>query len=408
MTVGGQEQRAAGPGIVERVGQEACQGVGLAVGVDAVEGEGGGEAHARGRVVEEADERGGIVGGEGHGGLAHLGGGIGGGAGRIAGLEPGGGGEDPPRAPAREGGGRPAGGGAEGVGGRGGGGGHEEPVGGVAAPAEGVAEIGDEGLPVGGGEHARGGQAGGGEDAVDAPPIVAGAEIEAGLHRGGDVVGVLDDVALHVGQVQRAVGTGLDGHRAEGGIGRGEELAVGLLGGARAAEDGAVVHEAVAVDEVRDHVADQGARGEPVGEGAAVEEAHAAGGGEAAGLLGMVGARGGDRDREEGRRGAVVGDAGGGEEGLDVAGALDLLDGHDPREEVVDVVGGEGVAGVVADEAEAAAGAEGAAQPAAVGIEGEVGAAQVERGGRQAGLPPGLAVRGTAEPGDAAAVAAVG
>ena len=70
----------------------------------------------------------------------------------------------------------------------------------------------------------------GGHDPPDAAAVVAEAQVGAVFQLVGHEVGVLDDAAVHIDDVQRTVGAELQVDRAEPFVGRGEEL-LAFVGG---------------------------------------------------------------------------------------------------------------------------------------------------------------------------------
>ena len=88
-------------------------------------------------------------------------------------------------------------------------------------------------------------QSGGRHDPVDAAPVVALVEVEFRLHPVGDPLGVFDDAAVHVQDVQRSLRPHRQVDRSEQRVGRGEELHARpgprrLGRGARRVDDGAM------------------------------------------------------------------------------------------------------------------------------------------------------------------------
>ena len=139
----------------------------------------------------------------------------------------------------------------------------QESLGGVALPAVGALQRGDEPRRV---EPVEPGDRAGlpidREDPVDPPLLAAGAEVEPGLPVVGDPLRVLDDGAIHVGDPEGAVGPGLEHRRAEPVVARGQELAVRFVRGPDAAEGHAVGLEHHPVDQVVHRLADEEAAGE--------------------------------------------------------------------------------------------------------------------------------------------------
>ena len=139
----------------------------------------------------------------------------------------------------------------------------QESLGGVALPAVGALQRGDEPRcvePVEPGD--RSGPPIDREDPVDPPLLAAEAEVESGLPVVGDPLRVLDDGAIHVGDPEGAVGPRLEHRRAERVVAGGQELAVRFLRGPDAAEGHAVGLEDHPVDQVVHGVADEEAAGE--------------------------------------------------------------------------------------------------------------------------------------------------
>ena len=134
----------------------------------------------------------------------------------------------------------------------------EEPVGRVAVPGVGVFEQGHqfEGRCPAQPGSGPGSEAGRGES-VDAAAVGAAAEVELGLDVVGDRPGVLDRLAVHVEDGQRAVGGVDEVDGAEPGVGRGEELGLLLSGCAVGAEGHAVGLDDHAVDDVVGDLAEE-------------------------------------------------------------------------------------------------------------------------------------------------------
>ena len=98
-----------------------------------------------------------------------------------------------------------------------------------AAPHVVVLELGDEFAGSGAGEVNRfGRQAGFWGEAIDAAAVVARADVLIFPHFFRDVIGMFDDVALHIDHVKRAVGTKLEADEAGGAVGAGDKFAGGF------------------------------------------------------------------------------------------------------------------------------------------------------------------------------------
>ena len=100
------------------------------------------------------------------------------------------------------------------------------------------------------------------KDSIDAALVGAGAKIEPRLRFRRDPFGMLEDEAIHVRDVERAVRPRLDHRRAEPRIGAREKLAILFIGGALAREGRAVGFEHFAMHDVVDWLADENARRE--------------------------------------------------------------------------------------------------------------------------------------------------
>ncbi len=133
----------------------------------------------------------------------------------------------------------------------------QEPLGGLAAPCVGVGERPDK---------LRGrcrAQSGLGptlesfrHDLVDPPAVLAARQVEVPLDRIGDRGGMLDRLAVHVQDGERAVRRVREVHRPEPVVARGQEFDTRI--GPGRLEDRAVLGERLAVDQVAADVADEG------------------------------------------------------------------------------------------------------------------------------------------------------
>ena len=105
----------------------------------------------------------------------------------------------------------------------------EKALGGEASPHVVVLELGDEFARRGAREVDRfGGQTAFWSEAIDASAVVARADVLVLAHFFGDVIGMFDDVALHIDHVERAVGAKLEANEASGAVGAGDEFARGF------------------------------------------------------------------------------------------------------------------------------------------------------------------------------------
>ena len=131
---------------------------------------------------------------------------------------------------------------------------HQQPLRRVAPPlvrgGQRVDERGEVGVADPG--RVRGGQPLGGHDAVDASLVVAGADVERLLHRVGDPLGVLDDRAVHINDIQPAVRTGGHRDRPEPVVAPAEQLSLRLVPARR--EAGTVWRQHILVHHVHHHV----------------------------------------------------------------------------------------------------------------------------------------------------------
>ncbi len=250
----------------------------------------------------------------------------------------------------------------------------EESLGGEAPPGIAMPEEGDEKgvllkIP-GGGSGGLGPVAMG--DPPDATAIGSGADVLFLADACGDVIGVFDDLAVHVEEVEGAIGAHFEADRAEAGILAGDEFAMGFVGSATGDKDGAVGMDDFPMDEISDDVADEDGALKVGGPGRAAEEAHTAGGGEVAGLFRVIGA--GDRygDGKDAGHFAMIRDAGGGVEGGETGSTVDMGTVHEAVLDVINVVGGEPAAPVVLNESEPAPRSTGEEDPTGIGIEREV------------------------------------
>ena len=125
-------------------------------------------------------------------------------------------------------------------------------------------------------------------NAIDPPLLAAGAEVELAVPVVGNPFGVLDDGAIHVGDPECSVGTGLEHGGPEPVVARGEELAIGLVRPAMAAEGRAVGLEHHPMHQVVDRLADEQASGELGSEEVVAIGRRAVGGGDAVGRVGVV------------------------------------------------------------------------------------------------------------------------
>jgi hypothetical protein len=176
----------------------------------------------------------------------------------------------------------------------------EETEGGIAPPAVGAGEVVEEGDGLGvegdgGGAGSDPALAGGGSGAQtpDAAQVPSGVEVGPAPHFVGEILRMLDGRAVHVGDVQGAVGTlgEVDGAK---GVVRGTEDFVGA-GEATGGEGGAGRDELIEVDEIGGGIAAEDAAVEAGRKVATGPEEDAAGGGESAGVGiggGLVGADG--------------------------------------------------------------------------------------------------------------------
>ena len=226
----------------------------------------------------------------------------------------------------------------------------QEPLGGVALPAVGTLQRGDEPRrvePVEPGDRA--GPPIDREDPVDPPLLAAGAEVEPGLPVVGDPLGVLDDGAIHVGDPEGPVGPRLEHRRAERVVAGGQELAVRFVRRPDAAEGRAVGLEHHPVDQVVHGLADEEAAGEARPEEVVAVRRRAIGRGDVVGGAGVVESVERPADRIEPRRGlqraARVG-------GREVRVAPEVGFGEDVMPAPVGVIVAEPVAPVVAVPAE--------------------------------------------------------
>lgn len=272
----------------------------------------------------------------------------------------------------------------------------EETLGGQSAPGIEIGEVLDElcGCATGGGRTGSG-QSGFGCDSVDAASLLAGAEFELLAHTGWDVVGMFDDVPLHIDQVEGTVGPGFKSDGAEIDVVTGEELAVEFGGGSGGDEDGAVGMDDIAMNEVADDVADQDAAGQIARIRGVPDVSETAGGGEMAGLFGMIGAGLSDRDGMDAGHVTMIGDGMGGWHGGKASEPMQVPDRQDAKLDVVDVVRGEAAAPIVEDQPESASGNVGGFEPARTWVESEI---EMAKGNGWRGQPEGL---------DRAAVAAI-
>ena len=161
----------------------------------------------------------------------------------------------------------------------------EEAGGGVAVPAVGVGEGGDEFGGGGGAERDAGAALPRGvvrHEAVEAAAGVAAIEVEVLLDLFGDAPRVLDDFAIHVADVEGAVGGVGEIHDAHPSIGAGGEFVALLVGGATADETGAVGVDFFPVHELAAGVAREGVVHELVAVGIAAKDGGAGGAGEVA------------------------------------------------------------------------------------------------------------------------------
>lgn len=154
-----------------------------------------------------------------------------------------------------------------------------------------------------------------GSDPPDASAVGSGADVLLFADPFRDVVGVFDDLPMHVEEVEGAVGAHFKADGAEVGIAAGDEFAMGFLRGATGDEDGADGLDDFAMNEIADDIADENGALEIGGPRGAGEESHSACGGEVAGLFRMIGACDGIRDGKDPGHLTVVGDAAGGVEG---------------------------------------------------------------------------------------------
>src|SRR5262249_55499042 len=125
-------------------------------------------------------------------------------------------------------------------------------------------------------------------DAVYAPLLVPGAEVEPGLPVVRDPLGVLDDRAVHVRDPKRTIGTGLEHRGTEPGIARCEELGGFLARGPAAGECGAVGVEDDAMDQVVNRFTDKEAGCELASEEIVAVWGRAIRGGDTSGGFGII------------------------------------------------------------------------------------------------------------------------
>ena len=85
-------------------------------------------------------------------------------------------------------------------------------------------------------------------------------QVELGLHGGGDVLRVLDDLAVHVGDVERSVRAGLDLRRPEPVVFRGEEFRLLLIVRPPAGEGHAVGRHDLVMHQVVDWLGNEDVR----------------------------------------------------------------------------------------------------------------------------------------------------
>src|SRR5205814_5140880 len=93
-------------------------------------------------------------------------------------------------------------------------------------------------------------------DAVDAAFIVAGAEVRTRLELFGEILGMFDDAAIDVGNVQGAVRAGLEHRRPEPVVARAEKFAALFVRRPMAGEGDAVGFENFTMDDVLRRFAD--------------------------------------------------------------------------------------------------------------------------------------------------------
>src|SRR5262245_26342438 len=149
-------------------------------------------------------------------------------------------------------------------------------------PAVGVSERGDELAGGGGAEFGKRRLLEAvGDDAVESTAVAAASEIEVLLDDGRQAVGVLDDLAVHVEDVERAVGGvgELDGTEPD--VAGGDEF--GFFVDAAADEADAVGFETLAVDQVAADIADDRYALPLAGPGVAAIDSRARSAGEIAG-----------------------------------------------------------------------------------------------------------------------------
>ena len=272
---------------------------------------------------------------------------------------------------------------------------HEEPLGGVAPPLVGMPQSLHERRQLGPGQcRAYRRQPLPGNDPVDSPLVVPGPQVERRFDRVRDPLGVLDDLAVHVDDVERPLGSGCHRNRPEPVVTPRQKL--GSLGPAARDKAGSVRRQHVLVHDVDDHVVHEQAAlvGRRQPSAAVVADARAAR--EVPGLIRVVDAGLGVRHLEELRGAAVVRDHVAGGRQHEPRVVPQTADGKQHVLDVVDVVGAEHPAPRVEGDAVPPGGLERRLQGAGIGPEAEVGAAN--RDGRLG--PPGRMA--------AAMVAAVG
>ena len=161
----------------------------------------------------------------------------------------------------------------------------EETRGGVAVPAVRVREGGDEFGGRGGAEGDAGAAVPAGrrgDDTIDATAVVAVVEVEVLLDLLREAPRVLDDFAIHVANMEGAVGGVGKIHDADPRVGAGGELEVLFVGGTAADEAHAVGVDFFAMDQLAAGIAAEGVIDEVVAVGIATENGRARGAGEIA------------------------------------------------------------------------------------------------------------------------------
>ena len=222
----------------------------------------------------------------------------------------------------------------------------------------------------------RAGQSSLGSDPVNASAILPGANVELRLHFLRDVVRVLDHIALHIDQIERAVRTQFDADWPKCAVPAAEEFTRLLGGRAARDENWAVRLQDVPVNKVPNHVANQDAAWQIGRVSVPADEAHPAGGGEVAGLFRVIYARLRLGDRIDARHLAVIGNAARRLDRRKAGIAVQVADRDDALLEGIDVVGHEAPAPIIEHQAKAGAGVERRRKVAGLGIEAEIEIAQ--------------------------------